>query len=109
MDRYAKVAMFQLAIMDQRLLMLEDEVQARQRRRAKQFWVRPWLSADRRLQFGHYDQLLRELRMEDNSSFFKYIKVEPLILNRVYPRILKSDTHFRSVLEPGLELDRIMR
>ena len=108
MDRYAQVAMLQLAIMNHRLLMLDDEVQARQRRRAKRFWVRPWLSADRRLQFGHYDQLLRELRMEDNSSFFNYMRMEPLmfdeILNRVSPRIQKSDTNFRKALEPGLKL-----
>ena len=107
MDRYAQVAMLQLAIMNHRLLMLDDEVQARQRRRAKR------LSADRRLQFGHYDQLLRELRMEDNSSFFNYMRMEPLmfdeILNRVSPRIQKSDTHFRKTLEPGLELERMMR
>ena len=112
-DRYAQVAMLQLAIMNHRLFMLEDEVQARQRQRAKRFWVRPWLSADRRLQFGHYDQLLRELRMKDNSSFFNYMRMEPLmfdeILNRVSPRIQKSDTHFRKALEPGLELERIMR
>ena len=55
MDRYAQVAMLQLAIINHRLRMLDDEVQARQRRRAKRFWVRPWLSADRRLQFGHYE------------------------------------------------------
>ena len=59
MDRYAQVAMLQLAIMNHRLFMFHDEVQARQRRRAKRFWVQPWLSADRRLQFGHYDQLLK--------------------------------------------------
>ena len=112
MDRYAQVAMLQLAIMNHRLFMLDDEVQERQRRRAKRFWVRPWLSADKRLQFGHYDQLLRELRMEDNSSFFKYMRMDPLMfeetLNRVNPRIQKSDTHFRKGLEPGLELERIM-
>ena len=91
MDRYAQVAMFQLVIMNHRLLMLDVEVQARQRWRAKRFWVPPWLSADGRLQFGHYDQLLRELRMEDNFSFFNYMRMEPLmfdeILNRVSPRI----------------------
>ena len=65
MDRYAQVAMLQLAIMNHRLFMLDDEV----RRRGKRFWVRPWLSADRKLQFGHYDQLLRELRMEDLFIF----------------------------------------
>ena len=113
MDRYAQVAMIQLAIMNHRLLMLDDEVQARQRRMAKRFWVRPWLSADRRLQFGHCDQLLRELRMEDNSLFFNYMRMEPLMFdeshNRVSPRFQKSDTHFRKALEPGLELERIMR
>ena len=89
--------------------MLDDEVQARQRRRAKRFWVRPWLSADIRLQFGHYDQLLRELRMEDNSSFFNHMRMEPLmfdeILNRVSPRIQKGDTQFRKALEPGIEFE----
>ena len=113
MDRYAQVAMLQLAIMNRRLPMLDDEVQARQSRRAKRFWVRPWLSADRGLQFGHYGQLLRELWMEDNSSFFNYMRMEPLmfdeILNRVSPRIQKRDTHFRKALEPGLELERIIR
>ena len=79
MDRYAQVAVLQLAIMNQILLMLDDEVQARQRRRAKLFWAPPWLSADRKLQFGHYEQLLRELRMEDNSSFFNYMRMEPLM------------------------------
>ena len=51
------------------------------------------LSADRRLQFGHYDKLIRALRMEDSSSFFNYLGMEPLmfdeILNKVGPRILK--------------------
>ena len=68
------------------------------------------LSADRRLQFGNYDQLLIELRMEDNSSFFNYMRMEPLmfdeILNRVSPKIQKSDTHSRKALEPGLEIMR---
>ena len=61
----------------------------------------------------HYDQLLRESRMEDNSSFSNYVRMEPLmfdeILNRVNPRIQKSDIHFRKALAPGLELERIMR
>ena len=32
--------------MNHRFLMMNDEVQARQRRKAKRFWVRHWLSAD---------------------------------------------------------------
>ena len=39
--------------------------------------------------------------------------MEPLmfdeILNRVSHRIQENDTHFRKALEPGLELERIMR
>ena len=51
-NRKVPVAMMLLAIMNQRLARLDEENQPR-RRRAKRFWVRPWLSADRRLQFGH--------------------------------------------------------
>ena len=44
---------------------------------AKRFWICLWLSTDRWLQ-GHFDQLkLRELRMEDSSSFFNYMRIEP--------------------------------
>ena len=88
--------------------MLDDEVQARRRRKAKTFWVRQWVSADRRLHFGHYDHLIRELRVKDGSSFFNYIRLEPLmideILNRVGLRFQKSDTNFRRAVEPDLKL-----
>ena len=51
--------------------------------------------------------------MEDNSSFLNHMGMEPLmfdeILNRVSHRIQENDTHFRKALEPGLELERIMR
>ena len=92
------------------LIMLDDEVQARRRRRAKWFWVHLFLSADRRLQFGHYDQLIRALRMEDISSCFNCTRMEQLmfdaILNRVGPRIQKSDTNFSRAFETGLKLVR---
>ena len=69
----------------------------RRRRRAKRFWVGPWLSADRRLQFGHYDQPMNELRMEESTSFFNYMRMEPhmfdVILTRVSPRIQRRDTN----------------
>ena len=51
-NRIVPVAMMQLAIMNQRLARSDEENQPR-RRRAKRFWVRPRLSADKRLQFGH--------------------------------------------------------
>ena len=73
-----------------------SEVQARRSRRAKRSWVRQWLSTDRRLQYGHYDQLIRAMSMEDGSPFFNYMRMELL---RIGPRIQKSDTNFRRALE----------
>lgn len=83
-------------------------IRRRRRRRHRRYWVRPWLSADRRLQFGQYDTLLRELRMEDTNSFFNFLRMEPAmfdeLLQRVGPRIQKKDTGWRKALEPGVKL-----
>ena len=51
MDRIVPVVMLQLAIMNHILMKLDDESQARRRRKAIRFWVCPSLSADRRLQW----------------------------------------------------------
>ena len=53
-----------------------SEAQARWSRRAKRYVVCPWFSADRRLQCGHFDQLIRAMSMEDGSSFFNYMRME---------------------------------
>ena len=51
------IAMLKLAIMSHIHIMLDGEAQSKRRwRDCKRFWVRPWLSADRQLQFGHYNQ-----------------------------------------------------
>ena len=85
----------------------------RRRRRQRTCWVRPWLSADRRLQFGHYDQLMEELRMEDTQSFFNFVRMSPElfdeILHRVSPRISRQDTNYRKALLPGLRLAITLR
>ena len=80
MDQINQMAILQLAIMNRRVIRLDDEIQTRRRRRAERFWVRPWFSKDRRFQFGHYDQLMRELRTEDSTSFFSYMRMEPHML-----------------------------
>ena len=50
----------------------------RRNRRARSCWVRPWLSAERRLQYGHYDRLLAELRIE---AFFNFMQIPPEMLS----------------------------
>ena len=42
---------------------------------ARRFWVRPWIG--RRRQFGLYDQLLVELRNEDQASFKNFMQMPP--------------------------------
>ena len=75
----------------------------RHRRQQRSCWVRPWVSAERRLQFGHCDIL-----MEDQQSFFNFLRMPPEmfdeLLNRVGPRIRRVDTRLRKALEPGFKL-----
>jgi hypothetical protein len=102
-----------LALLQQEQILVEIEIaqivnRRRRRRRPRRYWVRPWLSADRRLQFGQYDTLMRELRMDDTNSFFIFLRMEPAmfdeLLERVGPRIQKKDTGWRKALEPGIKL-----
>ena len=50
-----------------------------QNRRRRSCLVRHWLSEERRPQFGHYDRLLAELRMEDQQSFFHFLRMPCLV------------------------------
>lgn len=85
----------------------------RRRRRQRSVWVRPWLSAERRLHFGDWDQLMTELRLEDEPSFYNFVRLEPRmfdeLLQRVGPRITKAKTNFRTPLETGLKLAITLR
>ncbi|CAG2193587.1 unnamed protein product [Mytilus edulis] len=101
---------------DQAMVLLLRERRRRIRRtlrRRRSFWIRPWLATDRRLEFGHYDQLINELRIEDEPFFFNFLRMPPVmfdeLLNRVGPRIKKTDTLFRRALSPGLKLAITLR
>ena len=50
------------------------------------FWLCPWLSADRRLQFRPYDQSMRELSME-RTSFFNKMRMEPHMFDEILHRV----------------------
>ncbi len=66
----------------------------RRRYKRKSCWVRTWLTADRRLAFGDWDHLLRELMLEDETAFTNYVRMPPAlfyeILERVEPHIRKQ-------------------
>ena len=72
----------------------------RRRRIRREIWVKPWIG--RRRQFGLYDQLMVELRNEDQRSFKNFLRMSPEmfdeLLDRVGPRITKQDTRCRASL-----------
>ena len=65
------------------------------------------------MQFGIYDQLLLELRTEDQRGFKNFMLMPPEmfdeLLDRVGPRITKQQTWLRKPLEPGLKLALTLR
>ena len=81
--------------------------------RRRRIWVRAWLDEARRLQHGHYNKLMPELRYEDPASYFNYLRVPPELfdelLGRLRPALTKKDTRYRKALDPGLKLAMTMR
>ena len=79
------------------------------RRQRRWVWVR--LCIGRRQQFGLYDQLLVELRTEDQASFKNFMFPEMFngLVARVGPRITKQQTWYREPLEPCMKLALTLR
>ena len=101
-DRRTHVAILRLAILNLSCWTIGGP--GKTKSDGQRSWVPSWLSADRRLQCGHYVHLIRALSMEDGYSLFNYMRMEPL---RIGPRIQKRDTNFRRALEPGLNAKSI--
>ena len=77
-------------------------------------WTRPWLTEERRRQYGHYTSLLdTQLRFEDRSAFRNFTRLTPEvfddILERVAPVIQKQQTNYRHPLSAGLKLAITLR
>ena len=47
------------------------------RRRPKRWWVRPWLDAERQLQYAHLHSLMEELGLEDVDSLKNFLRMDP--------------------------------
>ena len=117
-----QAALHQIAGLQNHHALLHDQVvqiilrrrqRRRRRRRPRRFWVRPWLAADRRLLYGHFDKLMVELRLEDEHSFHNFLRMYPPlfdeILVRITPRIERQDTHYRKAISPGVRLALTLR
>ena len=94
---------------------IEQEIEAHdrvaRRRRRRRVWVRPWLL--RRPVLGAYEQLMQELRLEDEAAFTNFLRMEPAmfqeLVDRVGPRIRRQETWYRKPLEPGLRIAITLR
>lgn len=78
----------------------------RRKQTKRKCWVRPWL--EKRMAQGAFENLLKELRIEDQHGFFNFIRMNALsfefLLEQVAPIIKKEDTHFRQAISPAEKL-----
>ncbi|XP_060565891.1 uncharacterized protein LOC132724918 [Ruditapes philippinarum] len=110
---------YQAAVIQARIDLLDANVDIvayenrRRRRRLRRWWSKAWLGPERRRMFGLYDQLMMELRREDQRSFTNFMRMPPEmfdeILERVGPRITKQYTTYRTPLDPGMKLAVTLR
>ncbi|XP_057313125.1 uncharacterized protein LOC130654534 [Hydractinia symbiolongicarpus] len=75
----------------------------------RRIWVKEWMK--KRKSIGVYDNLVQELRLYDEESFRKYLRMSPdiyeLLLEKVRSKLTKKTTHLRKPLEPELKLTLI--
>ncbi|KAL4152672.1 hypothetical protein QTP88_000505 [Uroleucon formosanum] len=69
-------------------------------RKSKKLWVRSWIG--RRNQLGISDTLLKELAVEDTSSYINFLRINEemfnVLLQKVAPKIQKQNTMMREAL-----------
>ena len=109
----AALVQAQIGLLDANLNMYRLAQNRARRRRQRRWWVRAWLGPERRRQFNLYDQLMVELRREDQRSFINFMRMPPAmfdeILVRVGRRITKQLNNFRPPIEPGMKLAIVLR
>lgn len=85
----------------------------RKTRKAKErsVWVRPYLT--RRASHGHYDNLMRELALEDPQLYRNFLRLDEgqfnQIVERVRPRLQRETTFWRKPLDVGLRVAITLR
>ena len=81
------------------------------REHPRKCWVRRWILE--RVQYGHYQALLRTLIETDKSTYKNFLRMDERlftqILECITPRIMKQETRMRKPLEPGLHLAMTLR
>ena len=111
-DRDLILAIIDLLNAYEELALVQEILKVPQnQRQPRSVWMRPYL--ERRLEKGHYDNLMQELALECPELFRNYTRVHKTlfdeIVERVTPYIRKQLTYFRAPLEPGLKVAITLR
>ena len=61
--------------------------------------MRNWLKPERRIAVGHYYQLMEELRLDDQESFYNFLRVTP----PMFDELLECITPFIEMNAPTTE------
>ena len=121
MDFHDKAIVLLLSALFEELIEKESEKTVKPRkankkvkkqRKSKKYQTRPRLLAERRQLQGHFQRLMNELRIEDPQPFVNFLRMEPDVdelVQRVGPRITKTETHMRKALSPGLKIALTVR
>lgn len=77
----------------------------------ERIWSRAWLLRRKRL--GCYENLMRELALEDHNGYRQWIRMDTAafeeLLGLVRPLITKNDTNFREAIDAGERLAITLR
>lgn len=97
------------------LILLKLRQKRKQKReienKKRRLWVREWVA--RREKDGFYNNLLRELRAEDDSVYTNFVRMSPTdfdhLLELVSPAITKQTTQMRQPISAGERLALTLR
>lgn len=79
----------------------------------RKYWVHPIFMEKMRKAQGIHDNLIVELKLNDPSKFFNYLRMSPSsfdkLLALVGPSIIKKDSRFRESINPSTRLALTLR
>ena len=83
----------------------------RSKHKKRSAWVKPWLQ--KRTQFGIYDTLLQELRLQEEEDYKKFLRMSTdtfdELLQLISNDIQKQDTVMRASIPPKIKLAATIR
>ena len=79
----------------------------RSKHKKRSAWVKPWLQ--KQTQFGIYDTLLQELRLQEEEDYKKFLRMSTDTFNELLQLISndiqKQDTVMRASIPPKIKLE----